>query len=285
MITSGSLFDSGDVVPLATMGGVEVVVGEAEAKRWRRRWEKNQVWALGYRSWLATEEMRLYWPVRKKEEGEKRVSGVKKCEEKRTKGASRRLTLVIRISSEQLEQLNDGRGRVELEVGESLSVAGDRYRERSGVKDNGVEKGEVVLDDRLRPVRSYSSVDGDPGSKRGDERRDRSIRVNAVLERRPEVPRLQHRRVVRENGRHAMLVGVPLDKIVGEGIGEGVGAREGREDDVPELNAMRGDRLNEGVVVLGEKLGEVVEEDKEDSHRALIEDSGRLLHLRGREEG
>lgn len=87
----------------------------------------------------------MYCPKREKEERE-RVSEVKE----RKKGKNERrveLTLVIRIGSEQLEQLDDGSGRVELEVGQSLGVAGDRDGESSSVEDDGVEEGEVVLDD------------------------------------------------------------------------------------------------------------------------------------------
>lgn len=82
-----------------------------------------------------------------------------------------------------------------------------------------------------------------------------------------------------------MLVHVSFDEVISEGIGEGVVSREGREDDVPELDAVRRDGFDEGVVVFGEELGEVVEEDEEDPHRSLEEDSGRFLHLGCREEG
>lgn len=82
-----------------------------------------------------------------------------------------------------------------------------------------------------------------------------------------------------------MLVHVSFDEVVGEGIWEGVVSREGGEDDVPELDAVRRDGFDEGVVVFGEELGEVMEEDEEDPHRSLEEDSRRFLHLGCREEG
>jgi len=231
--------------------------------------------------------MRLYCPARDRK-GRRSQRGKTRKErgrERRVEDGNARLTLVIGISSEKLEQLDDGSRRIELEVGQSLGVAGDRNGERSSVENDGVEESEVVLHDGGRSISSRWAHHRDPSSQSRHQSRDRSIRVNAVLQGRSKIPRLQDRSVVRKDGWDAVLVHVSFGEVVGEGIGEGVVSREGREDDVPELDAVRRDGFDEGVVVFGEELGEVVEEDEENPHRSLEEDSGRFLHLWGGEEG
>ena len=60
-------------------------------------------------------------------------------------------------------------------------------------------------------------------------------------------------------------------QVGGEWVWEAHVAREGREDEVPHLDAVGWDDIAEAVVVIAEELWEVVEEDEENSEGATVQ--------------
>jgi hypothetical protein len=54
-------------------------------------------------------------------------------------------------------------------------------------------------------------------------------------------------------------------------VGKDYRGREGTEDDVSELNTMRGDGITESKVVLAEEVGEIMEDDKQQAKNTPIE--------------
>jgi hypothetical protein len=91
--------------------------------------------------------------------------------------------------------------------------------------------------------------------------------------------------VVREDDRDVVLVKLAVDKVIAERIREGMRVGEGGKDDVSELGAMGRNCVDEGVIVLGKEVGEVVEEGEEDAHRSLEEHARGVRHLGRVEEG
>jgi hypothetical protein len=69
-------------------------------------------------------------------------------------------------------------------------------------------------------------------------------------------------------------------EIRGERVRQAHVAWEGREDQVPHLDARRGDDITETEVVFTEELGEVMEEDEEDPEGALVQQPDCLGQLR-----
>ena len=59
-------------------------------------------------------------------------------------------------------------------------------------------------------------------------------------------------------------------EVGSEWVWEAHVAREGGEDEVPHLDAVRGDNVTEAIVVVAEELWEVMEEDKKNSESAAV---------------
>lgn len=91
---------------------------------------------------------------------------------------------------------------------------------------------------------------------------------------------------VGEDGRDRAHLGDGVKFDVAEmRVGEDEGGREGAEDDVSELDAVRGDDVAEREVVFAEEFGEVVKQNKKKTEGSAVEVARGCLEFGGLQEG
>lgn len=116
----------------------------------------------------------------------------------------------------------------------------------------------------------------------------RLLRREVLIERAADTRRRERDRVVGEEARRDLGLGEDFElecRLERVGKADSSVDGEGAKYKVVELDARRGNDISKGVVSLREELGEVVEEDEEDSLSSNVERSSRVGELATTEEG